>query len=113
VHTPWQIASVWNSALESLGEEVKLKLEPTPMYIIEKPDGLSHAGNSSEQYNAVTMVLVAHRRGQAVPLCRDPPTELFRRSHSWMSPTSNVLTNHEVRHVKMDKFYRGSDIGFH
>ena len=97
VYTPWQIASVWNSALESLGEEVKLKLEPTPMYIIEKPDGLPHAGNSSEQYNAVTMVLVAHRTGQAVPLCRDPPTELFRRSHSWMPPTSNVLTNGQKR----------------
>ena len=97
VYTPWQIASVWKSALESIGEEVKLKLEPTPMYIIEKPDGLPHAGNSSEQYNAVTMVLVAHRTGQAEPLCRDPPTELFGRSHGWMPPTSNVLTNNQKR----------------
>ena len=66
VYTPWHMASVWNSALESLGEEVELKLEPTPMYVIEKPDGLPNAGNSSEQYDAVTMVLVAHRTGQAV-----------------------------------------------
>ena len=33
VHTPWQIASVSKSALESIGEEVKLKLEPTPMLL--------------------------------------------------------------------------------
>ena len=97
VYTPWHMASVWNSALESLGEEVELKLEPTPMYVIEKPDGLPNAGNSSEQYDAVTMVLVAHRTGQAVPLCRDPPTELFGRSHGWMPPTSNVLTNNQKR----------------
>ena len=97
VYTPWHMASVWNSALESLGEEVELKLEPTPMYVIEKPDGLPNAGNSSEQYNAVTMVFVAHRTGQAVPLCRDPPTELFGRSHGWMPPTSNVLTNNQKR----------------
>ena len=97
VYTPWHMASVWKSALESLGEEVKLKLEPTPMYINEKPDGLPNAGNSSEQYDAVTMVLVAHRTGQAVPLCRDPPTELFGRSHGWMPPTSNVLTNNQKR----------------
>ena len=42
VYKPWQIASVWNSALETIDNRVKLKLEPTPMYIIEKPDGLSH-----------------------------------------------------------------------
>ena len=71
VYTPWQIASVWKSAQETIGDEVKLKLEPTPMYSIEKPDGLQHAGNSSEQYNAVTMVWVAHRTGQAVPLCQE------------------------------------------
>ena len=68
VYTPWQIASVWKSALETIGDEVKLKLEPTPMYIIEKPDGLPHAGNSSEQYNAVTMVLVAHRTAGCAPV---------------------------------------------
>jgi hypothetical protein len=43
------------------------------------------------------MVLVAHRSEQAVPLCRDPSTELFRRSHSWMPPTSDVLTNGQKR----------------
>ena len=32
VYTPWHMTSVWHSALESLGEEVELKLEPTPMY---------------------------------------------------------------------------------
>jgi hypothetical protein len=58
------MASVWKSALKSLGDKVKLKLEPTPMYIIEKP-GLPNVGNSSDKYDAVTMVLVAHRAGCA------------------------------------------------
>jgi hypothetical protein len=60
------------------------------MYIIEKPDGLPHAGISSELYDAVTMDLVPIGLSRLWLRAGDPSTDVFRRSHSWIILTSLI-----------------------